>query len=146
MNVRWRRVWLCGWLVLLASCGGSGPQPVRVSGRVTLDGAPLAGAYVSFQPRRDQPNAAATGSYATTSADGSFHLKLLQPKISGALPGLHRVRITTSRPLDPAREDSPTTQERVPLRYRDGLLGFQVPPQGTTAANFALTSHDAAQR
>ena len=41
---------VCCPLVLLAGCGPAGPDVQMVEGTITLDGAPLGGAYVTFIP------------------------------------------------------------------------------------------------
>jgi hypothetical protein len=64
-------------LCTLAGCGGSdttGRQPVyKVSGTVTLNGAPLDGAIIAFAPQDGQPTAVgktdAEGKYQLTSYD-----------------------------------------------------------------------------
>jgi hypothetical protein len=78
-------------LLGLAGCGGSGAKPVKTEGVVTLDGAPLAGATVVFQP------AEGTGRPATglTSADGSFRLTTFNTG-DGAMPGEYKIVVTKS--------------------------------------------------
>jgi hypothetical protein len=112
-------------LAVLAGCGPSGPEVAPVSGRVTLDGQPLASADVSFQP-----DGAQRASSGRTNADGRYQLmyKRGQP---GALVGEHTVRITVSReivrnpPQIPARYDTQSERgevrrrERVRLRARE---------------------------
>lgn len=133
----------CGLVAFyLSGCFGVDVDTVPVAGRVTLDGQPLPDAHISFEPiqQKADATAAAVGSYARTDADGRFELKLIRGDALGAMPGRHRVRITTSRPVDPSREDSSMTEERVPATYRDGSLEFTVPPDGTDAADFAMKS------
>lgn len=128
-----------GLLMSLAvGCGGR-PDLAPVSGVVTLDGQPLAGAHVSFQPVQDDVGEMAMGSYGTTTADGRYSLRLVDPDAPGAIPGMHRVRIHMALPEDALREDSPLSADRLPARYRDGTLTFEVPPGGTDAADFHLS-------
>lgn len=79
------------------------------------------------------------GSYGTTSADGRYTLRLVEPDIIGAVPGMHRVRIRTAV-AEEVREDSPVAVEKLLPRYHDGTLTFEVPVSGTQAADFELSS------
>ncbi len=76
---------------LLGGCGRSDLPPLGgVSGTVTLDGTPLAGAQVVFIP--DGPGRSAL---ATTDSAGRYELAYLRD-IPGADVGTHSVRITTA--------------------------------------------------
>ena len=119
-----------------AGCGQSvGTAPV--SGTVTLNGEPLADAHVSFEPVRDSATADAVGSFGKTNAEGHYSLELVTSGQSGAMPGMHVVRITTAKAEDPSREDSPITPELAPQQYRTGVQ-FEVPAGGTDTANFDM--------
>ena len=127
----------------LALCVGCGSDVVPVSGRVTLDGQPLAGAVVTFQPfsGRD-PSHAISGSVGRTNEEGRFSLRLVEPDIPGASVGEHTVSITTAT-IDPEEmhtDDLRAGGERVPKAWRDGSQRFTVAPGGTTSANFDLTT------
>jgi predicted small lipoprotein YifL len=82
-------------LALIAGCGRSGPQIAPVHGRITLDGQPLSGADVRFQP--DGPERPSVG---RTGSDGSYELmfKRGQP---GAVVGQHTVQIWVSPEVVP---------------------------------------------
>ena len=56
-------------VALLAGCGGGGPSVNYVEGTVTLDGAPLAGATITFSPVAGGTGKPAVG---TTDANGVF--------------------------------------------------------------------------
>src|SRR6516162_11327434 len=89
MQVRW----LVG-LVLLSALGCSSQRFAPVSGRVTLNGAPLANALVSFNPIPKEGSAeAGPGSVGTTNDHGEYTLRV-GPDQPGALVGKHRVAIT----------------------------------------------------
>ena len=116
-----------------------GPQPVPVSGKITLDGKPLQGARVTF----DSDQRPAVG---ITSTDGSFKLSL------GALPGEYRVAVGDppgsggmTRPMAAPADGKPEPVPVVlPLKYSDPKqtqLKFTVPAKGTTAADFSLTTN-----
>ena len=109
-----------------------------VSGRVLLEGEPLANATVIFQPRmeEDKRSSAAPGSVGRTDADGRYELRLIAPDLPGALIGKHSVRITTATAT--ADDSKLPSGERVPLAWRDGSHTFVVPPAGSDAADFVI--------
>ena len=88
-------------LVLTAcGCGGDEYPLARVSGTVTLDGAPVADARVGFEPVRQGDGLdAGPGSYGKTDQQGRFWLKTLHGQ-QGAVVGPHVVRITTIQAKD----------------------------------------------
>jgi len=77
-------VWTVG---LTCGCSPGRPTTVPVGGTVTLDGMPLGGATVLFQP------ASGTPGRAVTADDGSFALTTFETG-DGALIGRHRVAVT----------------------------------------------------
>jgi hypothetical protein len=85
---------------------------------VELDGQPLAGARVEFNPAAATPNPgrgvqAPSGSFAITDEHGCYALEH-GIGLSGAVPGEHTVRIST-RNVNP---DAPQGwRERVPAKY-----------------------------
>lgn len=103
------------WVLAGFGCGGK-DQPVRVEGVVTLDGAPLEGAIVSFLPDEKGGRFAD----ATTAKDGSFRLSTYK-RDDGALPGDYRVTVT----LIPAddEEDEGKGKEDAPANEKaeDGM-------------------------
>ena len=56
-------------MAIQVGCSGNNPPLGKVSGRVTLDGQPLAGVIINFKPTEGR---AATG---TTDADGNYTLE-----------------------------------------------------------------------
>jgi hypothetical protein len=82
--------------LVLAGCGNAGvgpkPKPVfKISGKITLNGAPVANAMVSFSPKAEnQP--AATG---RTGTDGKYTLTTYDPG-DGAAAGDYVVLVTKS--------------------------------------------------
>jgi hypothetical protein len=129
-------VWIAG-----AATVGCHSDVVPVSGRVTLNGKPLAGADVIFQPRGNskEPRPAGTGSTGHTDEEGRFSLRMVEPNKAGAVVGDHVVTIATST-------DAPATAtvkgSPIPHVWRDGSRQFRVPPGGTTKANFDITAAD----
>jgi hypothetical protein len=129
-------------LVLALGCGGK--RFVPVSGKVTLNGQPLAGATVSFQPIAPEGAVeGAPGSAAKTDANGQYTLKASTGQ-DGAWVGKHRVRISLLNPQvgegDERRRGGPPLADKVPARYnKDSKEVVEVPPGGMTK-DFALTA------
>lgn len=122
---------------------------VPVSGTITLDGQPLAGANITFQPTGgEKAGSAGPGSGAVTDAAGKYVLKTAEAKpCPGAVVGKHTVRITGAQDQRAADDDTqrPPAKDPVPAHYRDGSLTFEVPAAGTDKADFALQSGPAGQ-
>jgi hypothetical protein len=139
-----RRIADCAWaLVLLAGCS-AGRDIAPVSGLVTIDGKPAPDVHISFQPQAaggKEASRDATGSYATTDAQGKFTLQMSDTEEPGALLGVHSVRLADK--LAAVEADAGPVKGkplRFPARYSDGSLSFEVKPGGTDQANFELTS------
>lgn len=116
-----------------------------VSGRVTLDGEPLASASLQFKPHRvgDAVNVGPT-SVGTTDEQGRYRLQTYAGS-NGAVVGTHTVSISTyeARLVDPRKSDrvEVISKEVLPSRYRaPSELKFTVPSGGADDANFDLTS------
>lgn len=92
---------VCGLLaVVCAGCGGSGPKLFPVSGTVTYDGKPLAGASILFIPQGGRP------SIGTTDASGKYTISTIGKP--GAPAGLYGVTISkTSGGMDLAKMEMP---------------------------------------
>jgi hypothetical protein len=82
-------------LIALAALGCGDGKPVRVQGKVTLDGAPLDGATVTFMSSGDSMRPA-TG---YTDQAGVFHLTSFK-KDDGAFPGEYRVLVTKIQSIE----------------------------------------------
>lgn len=82
--------------VFCFGCSGSGTEVKleKVTGVVTMDGKPLANAIVVFIPENGNP------STDQTDADGKYELAH-RGNAMGAIPGKHKVRITTGKPPAP---------------------------------------------
>jgi hypothetical protein len=138
-----RRLFLLPLAIALAGCGGNGLKTAPVSGRVTLNGKPLADASVLFSPipRLGVDNNPGPGSGARTDADGRFTLMLITGKdVKGAVVGKHKVQIKMIPDANPT-DDSPQHFKNLPKHYggKDTKLEFDVPADGTKTANFDLT-------
>jgi len=100
-------------LIAVAGCHREGPQIARVEGQVFLDGRPLSGATIFFEPRTGRK------SVARTDKDGHFKL-LYSSTTDGAIVGDHLVRITTFQDsvfLGPGNGRSEVVPEMVPECY-----------------------------
>ena len=122
----------CG-LLALAGCGPDGQGAVPVSGRVTLDGKPLANLQITFQPLAQDASGFGPGSFARTDADGQFAMRKVWPDAPGAVPGAHRVTMDFD-------QDPPSKSLVLPEDFRNGTAEFVVPAEGTSAANFEFNS------
>lgn len=133
-------------VLALAALGCGGGKVAPVSGRVTLDGKPLANAHVSFQPSGEGGgHNPGSGSYGITDADGRFTLRVVEGDQLGAVVAKHRVEVT----LRGAGGDEDTDRHAkgapkavsLPERYnRNTELTFEVKSGGSTEANFDLQS------
>src|SRR5262249_27200888 len=102
------RPWWFVGCALVFSLGCAGEKVVPVSGLITLDGKPLANAYVTFQPigRSGSPNPG-PGSSGKTDAQGRYTLQVVGRPDKGAVVGTHRVQIVAYEgELPPATNDS----------------------------------------
>ena len=135
-GTRWIRL-ACASVVLLlcvTGCFRRGPELAPVTGTVTLDGEPLAGAQVEFKPMRGNP------SYGTTDQLGRYDLKYTKDK-SGGVVGSHVVRITTqTTAVDPETGSEIQVPQRVPERYNDRSQLIRDVKPGENQIRFALTS------
>jgi hypothetical protein len=146
------RLFVCIFTMFFLGCGGeaSGPEMAEVSGMVTLDGKPLAGAEIFFVSKGFE-------GYGRIKDDGRYSL------VRGAPVGSCKVYITKDRaPEGPAaggidmsipgmdeEQLKAMNQSRVganvkpllPPEYSDpksSKLSFDVPSGGTTSADFKL--------
>ncbi len=129
--------------LMIPGCGGREYDLAPVSGRVTLDGKPIADVLISFQPVSTGPNAPnpGPGSTGLTDAQGRFTLRSIEPEERGAVVGKHVVRLTTAhKDTNPADDAAPVVENILPASCLDGSMTFQVEPDGTDVANFDVQS------
>lgn len=106
----------------------------EVSGVITLDGTPLAGAIIFFKP-----NEGGTTAFGRTDDEGRYQLVATGSR-EGTVPGTNTVRITTRLESSGERGESYWTPEKVPARYNEeSTLQAEVKP-GRNELNFDLTS------
>jgi hypothetical protein len=124
---------------LLLAASGCQNHVAPVSGRITLNGQPISGAVVTFQPRGSKvsPQPAGTGSVGRTDGQGRYSLRLIDPDQPGAIVGEHSVTISTATG---GTDETPATGKPMPKAWRDGSKRFKVPPAGTSDANFEINA------
>lgn len=133
-----------GSCLLLAGCSDApSSRLVPISGVVTMDGQPLAGALVEFEPvpgRAGDPsfNPSSAG---TTDDEGRFRLDT--PFGSGAVPGEHLVKIWETVEVE-SDEEELHPEKKLELRllpeFSNQGLPYTVPEEGTREADFVLQS------
>jgi hypothetical protein len=144
----------CRCLVLLPcalltlGCSSDPYNVVPVSGTVTFNGKPLAGAHVLFQPVRTGSDIeVGPESVGRTDAQGRFTLTTIEPERDGAMVGKHRVSVTIPEEEDRyggggesgGRAGPP--KYTLPERYRLGTeLVVEVPPDGHENLELTLVS------
>lgn len=114
------------------------PETIPVSGTVTLDGAPLSDARVTFVP--DGAGQAASG---PTDSSGKF--TLTTNGLTGAPAGKYKVSVSSSAPepmpgVDDAAENA---QAAIPAKYSNAAesgLTADVPVGGDNEFTFELSS------
>jgi hypothetical protein len=124
---------LAYWISSSVMSGGRGlPELGDVSGVVTLDGKPLAGAMVTFVPQIEDGDAASHVAPSTGMTDASGRYSLMYVKdVEGAAVGTHIVMISAPKP---------NGAESLPRKYNSASeLSFEVKP-GNNDAPFELTS------
>ena len=116
--------------VSLAGCeSGETANVGSVSGTVTLDGSPLAGASIVFQPENGRPASGGTD-------DNGYYSLSYSNNQSGAIVGPCQVTISTAF----ENEDGQALSERVPAKYlQPGALTADV-KSGSNEYNFDLVS------
>jgi len=141
--------------VLLLGCGSSeGYKLASVSGKVQVDGKPVEGLRISFEPigGSDRPYPG-PDSIGITDKDGRFTLATFnESQKKGAVVGKARVRIWSLPASQTAgangKDISDDAKAKVvqqsiviPLRFNDETtLTFDVPEKGSDAANFEIQS------
>lgn len=119
--------------VTLSACGGAPddqPKLAPVSGTITMDGAPLSGAFVRFYPTSGRASA------AKTDEEGKYELVFIRDEM-GAVIGKHTVKIST---LD--EENDPfgnQGSETVPDKFNKKTTLEATVTEGDNTIDFELT-------
>ncbi len=129
IQCRAERPFVLGFLAVgilaLTGCGSvDRPDMGRVEGVVTLDGKPLAEAFVHFDP------GTVRGSTGVTDADGKYELTYIRDT-KGAAIGKHTVRIA---------KRTETSPETLPARYHARTELTATVEPGRNEINFELSS------
>jgi hypothetical protein len=121
-----------GVLVALVGCSGSGVPLGKVSGKVTLDGQPLAGVIINFKPEEGR---AATG---TTDGEGNYTLEYSYDEM-GAKVGPNTVMFEW--PLEAGEVGDSAPRRPIPAKYTGLKSELKVEVQkGKNSFDFDLTS------
>jgi len=132
--------------LLILGCGTS-TKLAPVSGTVTMNSKPLAGASVNFEPQSGDKKSleAPLNSTGKTNEKGEYSLETIKGQ-PGAVVGKHKVYISLYK-VQPGDGDQRMPRggwpqkDLVPLRYNEkSELTFEVPSGGTDKANFDLKS------
>src|SRR5207253_5766583 len=120
---------------VVAGLGCGSAKSAAVSGKVTLNGEPLAGATVSFEPVTEPGAPSSPGSLGKTDEKGEFILRATSGE-NGALVGKHRVRISLiEEQAGEERRRGKAVGEKLPRKFNtDSELTFDVPAGGTNEA------------
>jgi hypothetical protein len=142
-----RAHWILFAAALAFAPGCSSQKFAPVSGKVTLNGKPLANATVAFNPIPPEGSIeSGPTAVGTTDQNGEFKLRV-SLKQSGAQVGKHRVAISAMSTQPGGESDAPVApgsapRNIVPARYNAKTeLTCEVPAGGTDQANFDLKSH-----
>jgi hypothetical protein len=111
--------------ILLTGCGDSSMNVAPVSGTITLDGAPLKRASVTFLPK-----GGGRPSHGVTDEKGHYVLEYSLDEL-GAQVGTCTVRISTASESDDSSEKS--SKQLVPKKYlQEPLMEVQVASKSNT--------------
>jgi hypothetical protein len=120
----------------LSGCGADGPDVVEVEGTIRVDDRPLDMALVKFVPESGMRQ-----SVAMTDEQGKYRLRFTNDRF-GAVPGRHKVMITSALPASPddgLGKPFPGRKEILPRKYNEETeLVADVSPDNSTI-DFNLT-------
>ena len=124
-------------------CSSSGPELGDVTGKVTLDGRPVAGASITFRPQGEKGST----SYGGTNSEGAYTLMFTRDK-NGAMPGEYFVDIETTKlkkrdieDLKSQGQPEPPPFVAIPKKYRGAeQLKATVKAGEKNVINFELDS------
>ncbi|WP_417380003.1 carboxypeptidase regulatory-like domain-containing protein [Gimesia sp.] len=118
---------------ILTACGGAPddqPKLAPVSGTITMDGAPLSGAFVRFYPTSGRASA------GKTDEEGKYELVFIRDE-KGAILGKHTVKISTlDEDNDPFGNQG---SETVPDKFNKKTTLEATVVEGDNTVDFELT-------
>ncbi len=131
-------------MLLLGLTTGCSPRTnIRpVTGKILLDGQPLANASITLQPLISPEPQGATegmGSYGRTNDQGEFSLRLVDTDEEGAVIGTHILRISIA-PTTGEDHQLSSADHKLPLSVRDGSERLTVKEEGKNHVEFSLKS------
>ena len=149
--MRWIRAWRVSIglaivvVAVISGCGVRAADRCEVRGAVTLNGTPIDGGNIQFEP---------LGKSKTTFSGALIQQGRYEiPARKGLAPGSYRVRIYWPEKLDPrmlkapvpgqqlSPEEAPRAKEQVPAKFnRDSELTVEVEQDGANAFDFALST------
>jgi hypothetical protein len=132
---------ICLSVVALQGCGGGGVKYATVSGKVTMDGKPLAKVSVVFSPIPKQGSEIAGNTAGgETDENGQYTLKTSTPDglKEGAQIGKHKVRISLQETR--GEGDRSVTREKLPKKYNEQTTLTADVTAGGPPIDFPLTS------
>jgi len=116
-------------LLVITGCGGGGVKLTEVKGTVTVDGQPVQGLEVSFEPQGVEGGS----SLGYTQADGTYELHYPGGK-TGAVIGTHTVRVVGSE------MDEGGVSVKIPPKYNTQTeLTFEV-KSGSNTYDIPITT------
>jgi len=143
---------IVGLLTLtVVGCGTSGPRLAPVTGKVTLDGQPVANAVVTFTPA-----GGGIASSGITNENGEYQLVCQQGR--GAVIGQHKVSVRSQPPVqdsasqvssdDPSYQyggqdssKAPAFVEKIPARYNTNSELVREVKSGSNVIDLELTTN-----
>ena len=139
-------------LLTMSGCGNGRPKLIKVTGKVTLDGKPLEGAAILFQPKVSGEKAGfQRPSTGVTDAGGQFIVRTYESgdglPYGEYLVGIQKREVVGQPKVNPGDESSSsmniTYKWVVPKSYADPLgstLTASVTSSGLNPSEFALTT------
>jgi hypothetical protein len=138
-------IWCSTLALFLGGCGGN-EKLAPVSGTVKLNGKPVADVEVIFQPIAGEAvNSPGPAAFGVTDSEGKYKLKVVGEDKAGATIGKNQIRFSGRASAADFSEDGTKRGKpavSIPARYSvgDSKIEFDVPPKGTTTADFELKS------
>lgn len=124
---------LCGFGLGLTGCGGS--DLAKVTGKVSYNGQPVAGATVTFMPAS---GALATG---TTDADGQFTLstvegehKVFITKVTGGAANAENLTPDDMKKMQTGDSAASTPKSEIPVKYNSPDMSELTRTVGSSAS------------
>ncbi|GAA4430258.1 carboxypeptidase regulatory-like domain-containing protein [Bremerella cremea] len=124
-------------LLMVGCSSGDHPDVGRVHGKVTLNGEPMEGVVVSFEPAEG-----GRGSWALTDAEGQYELNY-NANTRGTRTGDNLVRLSKQKPVirdDNGRVTDPGFKEKFPAEYNTQSTQIVTVQGGDNEFNFDVVS------